>query len=151
MKEFLLHKCSDLLSMLQINWLSINTRVELQIAEQSTLIPHFKHNQALVARVSWEQISEGAFAEVKFAFLTLPRFCRQMEKCKLKATSLISSTHHPLATAEPESNETWSSDKSMISATSCAGRFAPHYLANHWKMSVSRENGVPFEADADVT
>lgn len=51
MKEFMLHKCSVLLPMLQITRLSINTRVELQIAEQSTLIPHFKHNQAVGATI----------------------------------------------------------------------------------------------------
>lgn len=49
MKEFMSRKRSDLLLMLRITRLSINTRVALQIAEQSTLIPHFKHNQALVA------------------------------------------------------------------------------------------------------
>lgn len=51
MNKFMLHERSDLLRMLQINQLSINTGVEQQIAEQSTLIPHSKHNQAVGATI----------------------------------------------------------------------------------------------------
>lgn len=77
MNKFMLHERSDLLPMLQINQLSINTGVEQQIAEQSTLIPHSKHNQAVGATI------------VRTSFLKQACLCRS-QICLSDFTSTLS-------------------------------------------------------------
>lgn len=90
-----------------------------------------------------KNVSEGAFAEIKIPFHILPWFCQQIEKFKIKVMFLTSSA---LTSSYPEHSlsvsKTWSSDKSVISATSSVASLAQQSLANRWKMAVSRENGA---------
>lgn len=78
----------------------------------------------------------------KYKLHILPWFCHQIKKCQIKVMFLISST---LTTNCPQqslrASETWSSDKSVISATSCIASLAQQSPANQWKMLLQRENG----------
>lgn len=87
--------------MLQITRLSINTRVELQIAEQSTLIPHFKHNQAVgatIVRTSfWGSLCRSQICLSDFTSILSPNGEMQDK------SHVLDINPHQLSTAEPES------------------------------------------------
>lgn len=89
--------------MLQITGLSINTRVELQIAEQSTLIPHFKHKQAVgatIVRTSfWGSLCRSQICLSDFTSILSPNGEKQDKSHVLD----IINPHHQLSTAEPDS------------------------------------------------